>query len=186
MDLFLAVSPGGLFSTSEFGTRLSISTASWSRTARIEGHWVGCWGACVCRSGSTVLIVCFRFGWSQLYDYQYNMGLLLLERKTWTAQGEELKASILEAEENTLREQAAHLVALEDAGRREDVLKKSLEIEKQCVADVSDPALVPFRCPSCSAEFRVLSSVFPVLLVTCHGRDGWCGMDFASQLLSSL
>jgi urease accessory protein UreH len=75
---------------------------------------------------------------SQLYDYQYNMGLLLLERKAWEEQREQLTASIQEAEENIQRQKAAHLVALGEAERRQDLLKKALDIEKHCVADVSE------------------------------------------------
>lgn len=61
-----------------------------------------------------------------------------MERKNWDLKSEELKAAIVEAEENTQREQAAHLIALEEAERREQVLRKSLDIEKRCVVDVSE------------------------------------------------
>lgn len=61
-----------------------------------------------------------------------------MERKNWNIKSEEFKAAILEAEENTQREQAANLIAREEAERREQILKKSLEIEKRCVIDVSE------------------------------------------------
>lgn len=65
------------------------------------------------------------------------MGLLLLERKTWNSKFEELKAVIAGGEEALRREQAAHLEAVEELEKREIILKKALEIEKQCVSDVS-------------------------------------------------
>jgi len=73
----------------------------------------------------------------QLYDYQYNMGLLLLQRKTWTSQVDELKAVVVDAQETLQREKAAHLLELSEVMRREEAAKKALDTEKQCVADVS-------------------------------------------------
>lgn len=73
----------------------------------------------------------------QLYDYQYNMGLLLLQRKTWTSQVDELKAAVVDAQVTLQREKAAHLLELSEVTRREEAAKSALDIEKQCVADVS-------------------------------------------------
>lgn len=73
----------------------------------------------------------------QLYDYQYNMGLLLLQRKTWTSQVDELKAAVVDAQETLQREKAAHLLELSEVVRREEAAKNALDTEKQCVADVS-------------------------------------------------
>lgn len=73
----------------------------------------------------------------QLYDYQYNMGLLLLQRKTWSSQVDELKATVADGQETLQREKAAHLLELSEAIRREEASKKALELEKQCVVDVS-------------------------------------------------
>lgn len=73
----------------------------------------------------------------QLYDYQYNMGLLLLQRKTWSSQVDELKAAVADAQGTLQREKAAHLLELTEVIRREEAAKSALETEKQCVADVS-------------------------------------------------
>ncbi len=90
----------------------------------------------------TLTPVIFKFWWfgfcgMQLYDYQYNMGLLLLQRKTWTSQVDELKGTISDAHETLQREKAAHLLELSEALGRLESTQKALELEKQCVLDVS-------------------------------------------------
>ena len=73
----------------------------------------------------------------QLYDYQYNMGLLLMERNEWGQQTEKLKSIAQDAEEKLQRELAAHLLAVAEAEKREESLKQALAAEKLCVYDVS-------------------------------------------------
>lgn len=64
------------------------------------------------------------------------MGLLILEKKELTSRYEQIKASSEAAEILHKRDQAAHLSAFGEAKKREDSLKKALDIEKECLASV--------------------------------------------------
>lgn len=68
----------------------------------------------------------------QLYDYQYQMGLLLIEKKEWILNYEKLQQAFAETKDTLNRKQAA----ISDMEKREEDLRKALGVQKQCVIDV--------------------------------------------------
>ncbi|GAB2280119.1 hypothetical protein Dimus_014756 [Dionaea muscipula] len=72
----------------------------------------------------------------QLLDYQYNMGLLLMEKNDVNSKCDELMQGVAEAQEILKREQAANLISITEAEKRQENMRRALDHEKKRVLDL--------------------------------------------------
>lgn len=89
---------------------------------------------------------------AEMFDLQYHMGLLIMEKKEWTSKYDQMKSSAETADLMRRRDQASHLSALAEARKQEESLKKALGVEKECISSM-EKALHEMRAES--AETKV-------------------------------
>uniref|UniRef100_A0ACD6AMT5 Uncharacterized protein n=1 Tax=Avena sativa TaxID=4498 RepID=A0ACD6AMT5_AVESA len=89
---------------------------------------------------------------NELHQYQHSMGLLLIDKQEMAAKYDQFSQVYAEREEILKREQAAHLNAISEYGKREESIRKAYRVEKQCVADL-EKALREMRSEIAEVKF---------------------------------
>ncbi|XP_020598115.1 protein CROWDED NUCLEI 4-like, partial [Phalaenopsis equestris] len=152
-----ATLPEKLDGTGLTGARASPSPAKGGSSLREEAIWkrlreAGFDEETVKRRDKAALIAYVTRLETEIYDYQCNMGLILLEKKDLESKYNEIKAASESAEIIYTRDKAANISALGEARKREENLKKALGIEKECLANI-EKTLHEMRAES--AEIKV-------------------------------
>ncbi|URD77109.1 Nuclear matrix constituent protein [Musa troglodytarum] len=69
----------------------------------------------------------------ELYQYQYHMGLLLIEKKEWAVKYDKLRQEMSEAAQLQKRMQAAHIVAVAEFEKSEGNLRRAMGFQRQSI-----------------------------------------------------
>ncbi|XLR38491.1 hypothetical protein S83_023151, partial [Arachis hypogaea] len=130
--LFLPLSPSSSLSLTSLtaGLAVDLSLSLWYITFLAAILLVGNDVLILCLSTETLTLV---LGWqlvmlpkelglwqfsSQLYEYHYNMMLLLIEKKEWSSKYNKLNQDLTEVKDALEREKSAHLIAISEADKR--------------------------------------------------------------------
>lgn len=95
------------------------------------------------------------------------MGLLILEKKELASKYEQIKASAEAAELLQKHDRASHLSAIAEARKREESLKKTLGVEKECIASVR------YHQDHCLVEVNCLFPHFPTIFFFLFSLVAW-------------